>query len=636
MTTKTNNQIFLERQQAIHRRHCKKIIDDIRRRSDDQNYTETRIKACELPMKNMFILPGTGGKPLFVGNPPAWTDRKVSDEEYLWLLNRMDWFNLLSETYILTGDRKYAEKIAGDIENWIDSCPAPSVEFPITRKCLDIFAGVNPWRTLEVGIRVFSSWKYFYERLLLTDIMTPELHAKIAESFYTHGMILRHISPALWPNADHNHYLHEMLGLLTIACLFPDYQLSGEWKKFATDEITRCAQNQITPEGGQIEGCPAYHTICLKMLFDAVALEKEYGIEVPEALTEICRRAADYTAFSTCPDGNYAAFGDTVIAPGSRAAAIGYYQTFKNPGRTVRIYPLCGVYSEYDIPKDIQDKAVSEALSIGREDNYQPNIGQYFARTGWSPYDSFFAFICHTPVCNGHAHQDPMSFVLYLNGKPTVIDPSFCTYEDGPDRRLFKSPEYHSSLTIGGKPPFEYINNWNYSPQKDGRITKTYRSDHIFAAEAFHENYAPDIHRRLCALIDNDVFIVADDLDMATDQTRRLYFHMNNPDFSIEEGVARSGEISVILPTGLSAEILKGAKSPRNDIKIETSRIVITDNSCNKNPLYLTVFTCDDSVKDCRISRTNSGCICIEYSKSGCRHTLNWHFGQTVRYSADK
>lgn len=631
MKTNKENTTFLERQRSIHSAHCKSITDSIRKRADDDKYVAEKIKACELPMRNMFTLPGTGGKPFFVGNPPAWNERKVSDEEYLWLLNRMDWFDVLSETYLLTGDRKYADKIAADIENWIDSCPPPALELPITKEELAFYAGVNPWRTLEVGIRVFSTWKQFYERLLQTDIMTPELHAKIAESFYVHGKILRHVSPALWPNADHNHYLHEMLGLLAVACLFPDYGLSDEWKSYAANEIARCAEKQFTSEGGQIEGCPAYHTICLKMIFDAIALGREYNVNLPESLINICKLACDYAAFSSCPDGNYAAFGDTVIARGCRNAVIGYYKTFGAVDRTARMYPITGKYSSFDIPQSVCEKAVSDGLKIGREDSFQPGIGQYFARTGWSESDSYFAFICHTPVCNGHSHQDPMSFVLYLKGKPVVIDPSFCTYQDGADRRLFKSPEYHSCLTIGGKPPFEYTGNWTYSPQKEGRIVRTYRTGRMFAADAYHKNYEPDIHRRLCALIDDDIFIVADDLDIYSGGTRRLYFHIDDPHTYIENGIAHAGNANVILPHGFAYTVEKGAKSPRNDVKIETSRIIVTDSSDCASPLYLTVFTTQSDISGCRIFRCGDEVI-TEFTKSGIRRKIVWKFGQSAEY----
>ena len=62
--------------------------------------------------------------------------------------------------------------------------------------------------------------------------------------------------PRLFPEADHNHYLMENLGLLEIASLFPEFADAGMWKAHAVREIERCAARQLTPDGGQVEGCP--------------------------------------------------------------------------------------------------------------------------------------------------------------------------------------------------------------------------------------------------------------------------------------------------------------------------------------------------------------------------------------------
>jgi hypothetical protein len=246
------------------------------------------------------------------------------------------------------------------------------------------------------------------------------------------------------------------------------------------------------------------------------------------------------------------------------------------------------------------------------------------ARTGWTREDSHFFFICCTPVINGHAHQDPMSFCLSLKGDRVVVDPSFFTYQAGEDRKLFKSPEYHSCLTFDNKPPFEYLGMWSYGPQKEGSIRKTYRAEGLFAADASHHGYDPDYHKRLCALIGDDVFIVADDVVNVTETDVRLYFHMDDPTVRIEGDTAVSDRIRVLLPADTSAESVPSHRSPSNDRKVPSARIVVTDTA-HKSREYLTVFTKRDDITEPRIERVKDG-VRISYKQGGEEQAFLWSF----------
>lgn len=617
---------LLAHQRKLHEKNFTEIMRDVRRHANDAAFVEGRVRATENPMKNLFILPGTGGKLFDVGTPPAWNECRTTDEEYLWSLNRMNYYNILSEAYLLTGDRRYADKVTSDTENWIDTCPMPPFTLPLSPEDRKPYCGLHPWRTLEVGIRVFDSWKTAYERLLLTDAMTPDFHAKLAVSFWEHGYVLRNISPVLWPRADHNHYLHEMLGLLCVVCLFPDFKDADEWRSFAVRELGRCAQNQFTPEGGQVEGCPGYHGGCLSMLYTALELGRTYGVEFPSSFRKLCILASDYAAFATCPDGNWAAIGDSPIMKGARGTVIKTYRCFGKLGRTERLLPLVGGFSPEEVPEAVQKAGRAHALTIGGEDCYQRSLDQYFARTGWSPDDSYFAFVCHTPVNNGHAHQDPMSFVLYLHGKAVVIDPSYFTYQSGDDRKLFKSPEYHSCLTFDNKPPFEYLSQWGYSAQKDGHIAATYHLPDVFAADASHENYEPDEHRRLCALVGKDTFLVIDDVKNVRGTDVRLWFHMDDAGTKLADGGAVADGVRVLAPEGLAAERLDGRKSPHTDVDVPSSRLCFTDVSHAKDALYVTVFTASPDVKTVRAQRTADGVEFVLNTKTGKRGFL-WNLG---------
>ena len=634
LVTKYTDEEYLAHQRELHKARCEKLMIRLEKDKAKPGYTEKCIADAENAMQNMFVLPGTGGKLFDVGTPPAWNECRTDDEEYLWHLNRMGYFEPLSRLYYLTGDEKYAEKVLLDMENWVDTCPLgplPS-ENSTPEELLKIrkfFSGLTPWRSLEVGIRTFGSWNIAYDYLLFSDLMTPKLHSKIAYCLYEHALVLREMSPRYWPDANHNHYIHEMLGLLMIACIFPDFDFSASWGEFAVNELLRCARAQLTKDGGQVEGSPHYHQICLNMFFSFIEVAKDFGIEVPAEMLDYCKKATDYTLICIGPDGILSPIGDSPYRPVGEQISGTYYSAFGELGSTAKIFAIHDNISADAVPLDLQAEAREYALRAPGEDNLQRGINQYFARTGWKRTDSHFGFICHSPIFNGHAHQDLMSFVLYLEGDPVVVDPSYYTYRQCEERKLFKSPEYHSTLTLGGKPPFEYVDRWRYGPQREGAIRKSYKLDDVFAVDASHHCYDPDYHKRLCALVGDDVFIVADDVLNLTESDVRIYFHMDDPSIKVEGRVAKSDRITVLLPEGVSAEVSPSEKSLHTDITVPSSRLILTDKSPTSK-LYLTVFTKRDDITEPKIERTKDG-VHISYKKGSETISFVWTFSCSLK-----
>ena len=634
LKVKFTDEEYLAHQRELHKARCEKAIDWIKKDINNAALIEEKLKEAEYSMQNLFIIPGSRGVRIHIGNPPRWSDSLTDDEEGLWVVNRTHWFNTLSDLYHLVGNGEYAKKVLSDMENWIDTCPLPPLPTPETNdeeltKIRHIFSGLYPWRSLEVGIRMFDSWNYAYDCLLHTEFMTPALHSKIAVSFYEHALVLREMSPRFWPNANHNHYIHEMLGLLIIACMFPDFDMSDAWREFAIHELGRCAKAQFTEDGGQIEGSPGYHDGCLGMFFSFIEVCKKFNIEVPEDILVTCKKAMDYSLAAIGPDGIITPFGDTPCCGNGPKHARRYYTCFGELGPTAKLFSLYPVLDRDIIPEQVQAAAREYAKNAPGEDNRQRQIDQYFARTGWTREDSQFGFMCHTPVFNGHSHIDPMTFTLYLKGDLVVVDPSYYTYRECEERKLFKSPEYHSTLTFDNKPPYVYLQRWQFGPQKEGKIRNFYRFDGVFAADGSHHCYDPDYHKRLCALVGDDVFLVADDVVNVTETDVRIYFHMDDPNVKVEGNVASSERIRVLLPEGVEAESVPSEKSTFTDITKPSARLVLTDKS-HKSRQYLTVFTKRDDITDTKIERVDGG-VKISYKKGGEEVAFLWSFSCSLK-----
>ena len=625
---------YLLHQREMHKERCDKAIAWIKKDINNESLISEKLKEAEYAMQNLFVIPGSRGVRIHIGTPPRWNDSLTDDEEGLWVVNRTHYFTLLSELYHLVGEKEYAKKVLSDMENWIDSCPLPALPTPDSTDdeilaARKIFSGLYPWRSLEVGIRMFDSWNFAYDSLLHSEYMTPDLHAKIVRSFYEHGLVLREMSPRFWPDANHNHYLHEMLGLLDIACIFPDLKESDAWREFAIHELGRCAKAQFAEDGGQVEGSPGYHNGCLSMFFALAEVASNFNLTLPKEILDTCRKATEYSMAVIGPDKMITPFGDSPVMPFGDKLIRRYYTCFSDLGPTAKLFALHPHIDTDVVPEEVQAAARKIAAEAPGEDNRQRQIDQYFARTGWTPDASHFGFMCHSPVYNGHSHQDPMTFTLYLKGDQVVVDPSYYTYRECPERRLYKSPEYHSTLTFNNKPAYEYASRWSFGPQKEGKLRGFYKHSGIFAADASHHGYDPDYHKRLCALVGDDVFLVADDVVNLTETDVRIYYHMDDPSVKVDGNIASSDRITVILPEGVTAECVPSEKSFHTDVTRPSSRIILTDTS-HKSRLYLTVFTKRDDITDTKIERTADG-VKISYKQGGEEQSFLWSFSYSLK-----
>src|SRR5688500_14136440 len=55
----------------------------------------------------------------------------------------------------------------------------------------------------------------------------------------------------------------------------------------------------------------------------------------------------------------------------------------------------------------------------------------------------------------GHGHADALSFSLYVDGRPLLVDPGTYLYVDTPAAMWFKLPEAHNTIHWPGSPAYQ-------------------------------------------------------------------------------------------------------------------------------------------------------------------------------------
>lgn len=565
------------------------------------------VAEADRALAGMLVLPGTGARPYFVGNPPDWYANPVNDNEYLWILNRHGhWRNLLA-AYTLTGDARYGAKVVQEVRDWIARVQQPPIDTnPETAR--PVFRGIDPWRLLETGIRMFESWPLILDHLIDTDLMTPELLSEYVVALYQHGEELAEVSPVLFPDANHNMHIMQNLGLLTIATNLPELKTAEAWRTQAIRELERAARVQITDGGGQIEGCPHYHNVCLHYLSRAqLLLNADGGDErFSDEYLDRIKRGLDYSVYAFRPSGTGVPWGDSdadlraVTAAFHAGLAFGHWAPLQRltvmAGRdSTRAECLRSVWRSPDLPtflREFEAPSLPAPASLPTV-RWHQDLGQVTMRTDWSHDALSLFFACHTPIAEGsHAHIDPMGFDFTALGRPLVVDPGRYCYRQDDDRRTFKTAAYHNSLMIDRADPYQYLASGRTERPKQQGIRWVQDDPDLMAAEAEHTNYAPAIHRRAVAIVacpDAGVgafLLVLDHVrDLAPERTVQVYYHLDSPavTWDPERRVATTDSsdvnVAVFASPNVRGSLLEGRVSDFLDVARPSTRLLLEDTT---------------------------------------------------------
>ena len=210
-----------------------------------------------------------------------------------------------------------------------------------------------------------------------------------------------------------NHLLENAFALLFAGVYLDSEELLAVAGRLLQEELAE----QVLPDGGHFELSPMYHRIVLDRLLDCVNLLQNNG---PDRLLPLLRdKSASMLGWLrqlTFPDGEIPLLNDSAdgISPDSQQL----FEYASRLGIAAGDLPL--KESGY---RRVTRSSYDMVLDVGR-------IGPDYLP--------------------GHAHSDTLSFVLYGNGLPFLIDTGTSTYEPGPRRHAERSTRAHNTVLIEG------------------------------------------------------------------------------------------------------------------------------------------------------------------------------------------
>jgi len=263
--------------------------------------------------------------------------------------------------------------------------------------------GLNPYPT---SLRILN-WITFISRYSIVDhIIITSLHDQC-------NLLFKNIEYHLLGN----HILENGFALFTAGLFFNDLSFYKKGKHLLSSQLNE----QILTDGGHFELSPMYHAIVLHRLLNLINILQQNPTTNQELLP-LLRKNASYMIFwineMTFLSDNIPLFNDAAN----------------------RITPKTSQLIDY---------ARKLNLPIQKPDGY------CLSSSGYRKYHSgryeiiIDAGVVGPQYIPGHAHADMLSFEMYVEEKPFIVDSGTSTYLPGTIRSYERSTLAHNTVAIG-------------------------------------------------------------------------------------------------------------------------------------------------------------------------------------------
>ncbi|MHB9756153.1 heparinase II/III family protein [Streptomyces sp. BYX5S] len=449
----------------------------------------------------------------------------VGDIKQIWEPSRHQYLTQLAAAYALTGNERYAERVAEHLRSWWAANPP--------------LRGVHWISGIELGIRLIS---WVWVRRLLDG------WAGAAELFEDNPVAINQIWHhqrwlAAFPSrgsSANNHVIAEAAGQLAASCAFDWFPSSARWRAGALKSLDRHLRSNTFHSGINRELASEYHGLVLELGLAALAEADAAGVPVPATVRIVLLRMTDALAAvvddrlrpprqGDADDGH----GLVVDAPGTDRwgsllatgeAVFGRLDWWPAvPGSDVRT-PLLAALIKPGAPAVRRPAArpahfADAGLTVLRGAG---DTGEVWCRCDGGPH-GFLSIAAH-------AHSDALSVEVRHNGVDVLADPGTYCYHGQPEwRQYFRSTLGHNTLELDGADQSGSGGPFLWTRHARTRVLEAGAG----RWRAEHDGYEGSVHRRRAELAPDGAELRIVDEVSGPGRDARLAFHLG-PDITAE------------------------------------------------------------------------------------------------------
>jgi len=451
---------------------------------------------------------------------PYRSEDTVGDIKQIWEPSRHQYLTVLAAAYAVTGDERYAERVAEHLRSWW-AANAP-------------LRGVHWISGIELGIRLLS-WVWI--RRLLEG--WPGAAGLFEDNPVALDQIWHHqrwlaAFPSRGSSAN-NHVIAEAAGQFAAACAFDWFPSSPRWRADALRSLERHLRANTFGSGLNRELATEYHGLVLELGLAAVAEADAAGVPVPAPVRLVLLRMTDALAAVVDnrlrpPRQGDADDGHGLIVDG---AGTDRWASLLATGDAV--FGRLAWWPEVT-GSDVRTPLLAALIRPGAIEVTRPaNRPAHFADAGMTVLRGPEEIWCR---CDGgphgflsiaaHAHADALSVEVRHDGVDVLADPGTYCYHGQPEwRRYFRSTLGHNTLQLDGDDQSVSGGPFLWTRHARSRVLVADTSDENVARWcAEHDGYQGSVHRRRVELTAASLELRIVDEVRGPNRSVRLAFHL--------------------------------------------------------------------------------------------------------------
>ncbi len=424
---------------------------------------------------------------------PYRNEDAVGDIKQIWELSRHQYLTVLAAAYAITGNERYAERVAEHLRSWWAG-NAP-------------LRGVHWISGIELGIRLLS-WVWI--RRLLDG--WPGAAGLFEDNPVALNQIWHHqrwlaAFPSRGSSAN-NHVIAEAAGQFAAACAFGWFPSSARWRAGALQSLEQHLRSNTFDSGLNRELATEYHGLVLELGLVAVAEADAAGVPVPASIRLVLLRMTDALA----------AVVDNRLRPPRQGDADDGHGLVLDGAGTDRWASLLAtgdaVFGRLAwwpavTGTDVRTPLLSALIRPTAPAETRPaSRPAHFADAGMTILRGPAEIWCR---CDGgphgflsiaaHAHADALSLEVRHDGVDVLADPGTYCYHGQPEwRQYFRSTLGHNTLQLDGGDQSVSGGPFLWTRHARSRVLAADTSDTSDGGTARwcaeHDGYQRSVHRR--------------------------------------------------------------------------------------------------------------------------------------------
>ncbi|HEX8903118.1 alginate lyase family protein [Vitreimonas sp.] len=378
-----------------------------------------------------------------------------ADVKFPWELSRSQHWVTLGQAWALTGDAKYAQEIADQLDDFMEANP--------------VGFGVNWTCTMDVGLRA-ANWCLGLALVQDAKVLDNSFWRRAYGALFEHGRFIRANLENTY-EVTSNHFLSNVIGLHYLGAEFADVLSGQRWYEFAEKALETEIDVQVLPDGADFESAVPYHRLVTELFLGSARLCQFRGAPLSSHYHDVLTKMVDYVVGVMRPDGLMPVIGD---------ADDGRLHIFSDQGRWDRqdarhlLGPAALLLNRTDWLAARGGEAVWESVWWGFDPadvpsgagsppafvQLFPDTGVAIARRG-SNYLAVTNGVVGTKGFGNHKHNELLGFELHVDGAPVFIDTGSYVYTSDFDaRNMFRSTAAHNTLMVDGVEQNEVNPEW--------------------------------------------------------------------------------------------------------------------------------------------------------------------------------